>query len=54
MNAFNERFDRALREEFAEFEEGLLPTDMRTFNNRRIKYPVWFNAKTPRSAHTMD
>ncbi len=29
---------------FAEFEEGLLPTDMRTLNARRIGYLSWFHA----------
>ncbi len=47
MNAFNERFNRALQEEFAEFEDGLLLTDMREFNERMINYPLWFNTQRP-------
>ncbi len=47
MNALKERFNRALQEESAEFEEGLLRTDIREFNNRRIKYLLWFNTQRP-------
>ncbi len=47
MNAFNERFNRTLQEEFVEFEEGLLLTDIREFNERMIDYLLWFNTQRP-------
>ncbi len=47
MNAFNERFNRALQEEFVEFEEGLLLTDIREFNERMIDCLLWFNTQRP-------
>ena len=38
MNAFNERFNRTVQEDFVDYEEGLLLEDLRLFNQHLLGY----------------
>ena len=47
MNAFGERFNRTLQEEFVEYHEDLLGEDLTTFNNVMFEYLNRYNARRP-------
>lgn len=47
MNAYAERFNRILQEEFVDYHEALLFTDLLTFNDRLFDYLLWFNGERP-------
>nr|AAS80263.2 conserved hypothetical protein [Escherichia coli] len=54
MNAICERFNRALREQFIEFNEILLFEDLALFNLKLAEYLALYNAKDPQGARTND
>lgn len=55
MNAICERFNRALREQFIEFNEILLFEDLALFNLKLAEYLALYNSKkTPQGARTND
>ena len=54
MNAFNERFNRTIQEEFVTPEEDLLMTDIRTFNDRPMDYLWTTYCGLPPNDHTTD
>ncbi|MFH1402183.1 MAG: integrase core domain-containing protein [Patescibacteria group bacterium] len=47
MNAFVERFNRTIQEEFSNFNRILLATDLNRFNSRLIEWLVWYNCERP-------
>ncbi len=46
MNAFNERFNRTVQEDFVDYEEDLLLEDLRLFNQRLLGYLDRYNGHT--------
>ncbi|MBU6421960.1 MAG: DDE-type integrase/transposase/recombinase [Gammaproteobacteria bacterium] len=47
MNAHVERFNRTLQEEFIDYHEPLLFTDLLAFNDALFDYLLWFNGERP-------
>ena len=47
MNAYAERFNRTLQEDFVEGDEDLLRTDRPRFNRRLRQYLGWYNRERP-------
>ena len=47
MNAFNERFNRTVQEDFVDYEEDLLLEDLRLFNQRLLDYLDRYNGQRP-------
>lgn len=47
MNAFIERFNRTLDDEFIKCNRSLLRDDLNTFNLKLIEYLIWFNTERP-------
>ena len=47
MNAFNERFNRTVQEDFVDYEEDLLAEDLRSFNHRLLDYIDCYNGQRP-------
>ena len=47
MNAFNERFNRTVQEDFVDYEEDLLAEDLRSFNHRLLDYLDRYNGQRP-------
>lgn len=47
MNAFVERFNRTIQEEFADFNLNTLAYDIDEFNDKLIKWLLWYNTKRP-------
>ena len=47
MNAFNERFNRTLQEEFVEYHEDLLGEDLTTLNDVMFEYLNRYNTRRP-------
>lgn len=47
MNAHAERFNRTLQEEFIDYHEALLFTDLLAFNDKLLDYLLWFNDERP-------
>jgi transposase InsO family protein len=50
MNAHVERFNRTLQEEFVDFHEELLLTDIMAFNDKLFDYLTWYNLHRPHHA----
>lgn len=50
MNAHVERFNRTIQEEFVDFHEDLLLTDIMTFNDKLFDYLTWYNLDRPHHA----
>jgi len=50
MNARNERFNRTVQEEFANYHEDLLADDIRAFNTRLLTYLGRYNTTRPHFA----
>lgn len=49
-NAFIERFNRTLQEEFVEEHRDLLETNLHQFNLELMDYLVWYNTKRPHAS----
>ena len=47
MNAHCERFNRSIQEEFVDYHEDILFTDLDAFNHRLTDYLIWFNGQRP-------
>jgi len=47
INAFVERANRTLKEEFINHHLDLALTDLKLFNQKLIKYLIWYNTKRP-------
>ena len=47
MNAHNERFNRTLQEQFVDYYDDLLFTDMDLFNEEMAKWLILYNTKIP-------
>lgn len=47
MNAHCERFNRTIQEEFVDYHEDLLFTDVDAFNDRLFQWLHWYNAQRP-------
>ena len=47
MNAFNERFNRTVQEDFVDHEEDLLVEELRLFNARLFDYLERYNIRRP-------
>jgi transposase InsO family protein len=47
MNAHGERFNRSIQEEFVDYHEDILFTDLNAFNHRLTDYLIWFNGQRP-------
>ena len=47
MNAHNERFNRTLQEQFVDYEEDLLFTDLEGFNRKLAEWLVQYNTVLP-------
>lgn len=47
MNCFVERFNRTLKEEFANWKRTLLAYDLDVFNLEMVKYLLWYNTERP-------
>jgi len=52
MNAHAERFNRTVQEEFVDYHEELLFTDVAAFNDQLAGWLIWFNTKRPH--HSLD
>ena len=50
MNAFIERFNRTLSEEFLSFNRALMRDDIERFNEKLVDYMLWYNTKRPHSS----
>ncbi len=50
MNAHVERFNRTIQEEFVDFHEDLLLTDIMAFNDKLFEYLTWYNLYRPHHA----
>jgi transposase InsO family protein len=50
MNAHVERFNRTIQEEFVDFHEELLLTDIMAFNDKLFDYLTWYNRDRPHHA----
>ena len=53
MNAHNERFNRTLQEQFVDFHEDLLFTDLDLFNQMMAQWLIDYNTKIPHHALQM-
>jgi transposase InsO family protein len=47
MNAHCERFNRSIQEEFVDYHEDILFSDLNAFNNQLTDYLIWFNGQRP-------
>lgn len=47
MNAYVERFNRTLSEDFIQRHRGLLAADINLFNERLVDWLLWYNAERP-------
>jgi len=47
MNAHNERFNRTIQEQFVDFHEDLLFTEMELFNKKMADLLIDYNTKIP-------
>lgn len=47
MNAYIERFNRTLQEEFLNYNKQTLAYDLNRFNHKLIDYLLWYNTKRP-------
>jgi len=47
MNAYVERFNRSLKEEFANYNKNTLAYDLNIFNKKMIDYLLWYNCYRP-------
>ena len=47
MNAYNERFNRTIQEEFVDYQEDLLLDDLSGFNDRLLEYLQRYNGERP-------
>ena len=50
MNARCERFNRTLQEEFLDYHEELLFTDLKAFNDKLFDWLLWYNTERPHHA----
>jgi transposase InsO family protein len=50
MNAHCERFNRTVQEEFLDYQEELLFTDLHAFNERLFEWLGWYNLERPHHA----
>ncbi len=50
MNAHNERFNRTIQEQFVDYYEDLLFTDLEEFNKHLAKWLIDYNTKIPHSS----
>ena len=50
MNARCERFNRTLQEEFLDYHEELLCTDLKAFNDKLFDWLLWYNTERPHHA----
>ncbi len=50
MNAHCERFNRTLQEEFVDYHEDLLFSDLPAFNKKLADYLIWYNTVRPHAA----
>jgi len=50
MNARCERFNRTLQDEFLDYHEDLLFTDLKSFNDKLFDCLLWYNTKRPHHA----
>ena len=48
MNAFIERFNRAIQEESIDWQRQLLANDLKKFNLEPMDWLLWYNNKRPR------
>jgi transposase InsO family protein len=46
-NAYVERFNRTVKEQFVKFNSGFLIRDLENFNRRLMKYLLWYNTEKP-------
>lgn len=51
MNPQAERFNRTIQEDFVDYHEDLLFTDLVTFNDELFDWLLWFNARRPHHSH---
>jgi len=54
MNAHNERFNRTIQEQFVDFYEDLLFTDMELFNQKMASWLIDYNTKIPHHSLQMN
>jgi len=47
MNAHVERFNRTVQDEFVDYHEDVLYTDLREFNDKLMDWILWYNGKRP-------
>ncbi|WP_084275367.1 integrase core domain-containing protein [Nitratiruptor tergarcus] len=47
MNAHNERFNRTIQEQFINYHEDLLFTDLDAFNKKLAQWLIDYNTKIP-------
>lgn len=47
MNAYAERFNGSIQQEFITYHEDFLFTDVNLFTNKLLGYLVWFNTARP-------
>jgi transposase InsO family protein len=47
MNAHCERFNRTVQEEFVDYHEDLLFTDLGAFNDKLMDWLLWYNGERP-------
>lgn len=52
MNAHCERFNRTIQEEFVDYHEDLLFTDLKAFNDKLFDWLLWYNGQRPH--HSLD
>lgn len=50
MNAHCERFNRTIQEEFVDYHEDLLFTDLKAFNDKLFEWLLWYNNQRPHHA----
>ncbi len=50
MNAHCERFNRTLQEEFVDYHEDQLFTDLKAFNDKLFDWLLWYNGQRPHHA----
>ena len=50
MNAHAERFNRTIQEEFIQYHQDLLFTDLNAFNDKLLDWLIWFNETRPHYA----
>lgn len=53
MNAVCERFNRTLQEQFVDYHEDLLFTDLKTFNEKLAEYLFLYNTFRPHKSHRL-